>query len=129
VAGYTIVNMLDVENHAQEGGAMTDARFARSSLGTEHVGVSRMRYAPNGRSTRGHRHREQEEVYVVIAGAGQVKLDDEVIDLKQWDVVRVAPVTYRGFSAGPDGLDLIAIGSDRPEGGDGEHTADDWWES
>jgi uncharacterized cupin superfamily protein len=127
VADYTIVNLMEIENRAQEGGSTTDVRLARNSLGTEHLGVSRMRYAPDRRSARGHRHREQEEVYVVIAGSGQVKLDDDVRALKQWDVVRVAPATFRGFSAGPDGLDLIAIGSDRPEGGDGEHSDDEWW--
>jgi hypothetical protein len=56
-----------------------------------------------------------------------VKLDDETRELRQWDVVRVAPTTFRGFSAGPDGLEVLAIGSDRPEGGDGVHTEDDWW--
>jgi uncharacterized cupin superfamily protein len=127
VADYTLVNMLEIENRAQKGGSTTDARFARAALETEHIGVSRMRYAPNRRSAKGHTHREQEEVYLVLDGSGQVKLDDELRELKQWDVLRVAPGTFRGFAAGPDGLDLLAIGSDRPEGGDGEHTDDDWW--
>ena len=127
MADYTLINMLDVENKAQEGGSTTDVRFARTPLQTQHIGVSRMRYAPGKRSQRGHTHREQEEVYVVVAGSGQAKLDDEIHELKQWDVLRVAPGTYRGFAGGPDGLDLIAIGSDRPEGGDGESSDDDWW--
>jgi hypothetical protein len=42
-------------------------------------------------------------------------------------VVRVAPGVFRGFAAGPDGLELLAIGSDRPQGGDGVHTDDTWW--
>ena len=46
----------------------------------------------------------------------------------QWDVVRVAPSVVRSFEGGPDGLELIAIGSDRPEGGDGEMIPDDWSE-
>jgi mannose-6-phosphate isomerase-like protein (cupin superfamily) len=74
----------------------------------------------------GHRHREQEEAYVVVEGSGRVKLDDEVIDLRQWDVVRVAPSVARAFEGGSEGLGLIAIGSDRPEGGDGERV-DDFW--
>ena len=30
------------------------------------------------------------------------------------------------FEAGPDGMELIAVGNDRPEGGDGEMVQDFW---
>jgi mannose-6-phosphate isomerase-like protein (cupin superfamily) len=127
LAAYTIVNLMEIENRASEGGPTLEARFARGDIESEHIGVSHFRYAPGRRSTRGHTHREQEEVYVVLSGSGQVKLDDELRDLLPWDVVRVAPGVFRGFAAGPDGLELLAIGSDRPEGGDGLHTDEDWW--
>jgi quercetin dioxygenase-like cupin family protein len=74
----------------------------------------------------GHHHREQEEAYVVISGSGRIKLDDDVRELRQWDVVRVAPEVVRAFEAGPDGLEFIAVGSSRPEEGDGVPVAD-WW--
>ena len=83
-------------------------------------------YAPDTRGTTGHRHREQEEVYVVLRGSGRVRLDDEVFELAQWDVVRVSPQVVRGFRSGPDGMEVLAVGSDRPEGGDGEMVTD-WW--
>jgi uncharacterized cupin superfamily protein len=127
LAGYTIVNLKELENKAVEGGSTLEARFARSTLESEHIGVSHFHYAPGRRSKSGHSHREQEEVYVVLGGAGQVKLDDELVDLRPWDVVRVAPQTFRGFSAGAEGLELLAIGSDRPEGGDGVTADDGWW--
>ncbi len=125
--GYTIVNLKELENKATEGGSTLEARFARSEMGSDHIGVSHFRYAPDRRSSSGHTHREQEEVYVVLDGSGSVKLDDELVDVGPWDVVRVAPGTFRGFAAGPDGLELLAIGSDRPEGGDGVIADDDWW--
>jgi len=127
VAGYTIVNLMELENQAGEGGPTLDSRFARSAIESDHIGVSHLRYAPGRRSNRGHSHREQEEVYVVLGGSGHVKLDDELVEVRSWDVVRVAPGTFRGFSAGPEGLELLAIGSDRPEGGDGVQADDDWW--
>ena len=127
MSGYTIVNLMEIENGAKEGGSTLDARFARSRLDSDHIGLSHFRYAPNRRSSKGHSHREQEEVYVVLGGSGRVKLDDELFDIKAWDVVRVAPATVRGFAAGPDGLELLAIGSDRPEGGDGVQADDGWW--
>jgi quercetin dioxygenase-like cupin family protein len=127
MAGYTRVNLRnDVEDSASERGADLEARFARKHLDSEHLGVSYFRYAPGFRSPIGHSHREQEEAYVVIAGSGRIRLDDEVVELAQWDVVRVAPSVVRGFEGGPGGLELIAIGADRPEGGDGVRV-DDWW--
>jgi mannose-6-phosphate isomerase-like protein (cupin superfamily) len=121
--GYSKVNFMDIDSSTPEG---RDARFARSHIGSEHVGVTLFRYAPNVHSDTGHRHREQEEVYVVVAGSGQVKLGDEIVDLAQWDVLRVAPQTVRAFSAGADGLDLVIAANDRPEGGDGERVEGFW---
>ena len=123
---HTIVNLKQIE--ASEGARANgvDAHFGRSHLDSEHLGVSYFRYPPDSARRIGHHHREQEEAYVVVAGSGQVRLDDEVFDLDQWDVVRVAPDVVRGFRAGPDGLEVIAVGSDRPEGGDGAMVKD-WW--
>jgi mannose-6-phosphate isomerase-like protein (cupin superfamily) len=123
---YSIKNLKEVEDSAANRDADIEARFGRKHLDSEHLGISYFRYGPNYKSAFGHRHREQEEGYVVVSGSGQVKLDDQVVDLRQWDVVRVAPGVVRAFAGGPDGLELIAIGSDRPEGGDGEMVQDFW---
>ena len=120
MAAYTKTNLQDVENSAPESaGDGLEARFARKHLDSEHLGISYLRYSPGVRSPSAHSHREQEEAYVVISGSGQVRLDDEIRELRCWDVVRVNPATVRAFEAGDDGLELIAIGSDRPDGGDG----------
>src|SRR5436305_8267444 len=113
---FSKTNLREVEDAAANRGPDIEARFGRKHLGAHHPGVSYFRYAPNYRSPIGHRHREQEEAYVVVSGSGRVKLDDEIVELKQWDVVRVAPPVIRSFEGGPDGLELVAIGSDRPEG-------------
>ena len=120
---YSRANFEDIEP-GREG--PVDGRFARKFLDSRQLGVSRFRYAPDFHASFGHRHGEQEEAYVVVSGSGRMRLDDEVIDLRQWDVIRVAPEVTRGFSAGPDGLELICIGGDRPPEGDGEMVKD-WW--
>ena len=123
--GYTIKNLKDVDD---SGGGFGDveARFGRKHLGSEHLGVSYFRYGPGARVTVGHRHREQEEAYVVVGGSGRVRLDDDVVELRRWDAIRVAPQVVRAFEGGPEGLEVIAIGADRPEGGDGEMVNDFW---
>jgi mannose-6-phosphate isomerase-like protein (cupin superfamily) len=126
MAGFTHLNLKDVEDSAGERGPALEARFGRKQLDSAHLGVSYFRYGPGYRSTNGHSHREQEEVYLVVAGSGRIKLGDEIVELRAWDVVRVAPETVRAFEGGPEGLELVAIGSDRPEGGDGL-LARDWW--
>ena len=82
--------------------------------------MSRFTYEPGARMPWGHRHRVQEEVYVVVAGSGRAKLDDDVLELSAWDVLRVAPAVIRSFEAGADGLDVICIGGRKPAGGDTE---------
>jgi quercetin dioxygenase-like cupin family protein len=128
MSDYTIKNFLsDIEDSASSRGVPgVEARFARGAMESEHLGVSLLRLAPNQRVPWGHRHREQEEAYVVVSGSGRIRLEDQTRDLRQWDLVRVAPQVARGFEAGPDGLDLIAVGNDRPEGGDGELLQDFW---
>ncbi len=129
--GFTRKNLLEDIDDAAAGrdeAAGIEARFARSQLDSEQLGVSYFRYAPGFRAPFGHHHREQEEAYVVAEGSGLMKLDEEIVELQQWDVVRVAPEVTRAFEAGPDGLVIIAIGGTRPEGGDGE-LVPGWWEA
>jgi quercetin dioxygenase-like cupin family protein len=122
---FTIINFKEIEDSAADQEGM-EARFARKHLDSEHLGVSFMRYDANARSPKAHSHREQEEAYVVVAGSGRVRLDDEVREVRQWDVIRVAPPVVRAFAAGPDGLELIAVGGPKPEGGDGVRSESPW---
>jgi hypothetical protein len=88
-------------------------RFAREALRSPELGVSRFTYDPGARMPWGHRHRVQEEAYVMVAGPGRAK-------------PRVAPAVVRSFEAGPEGLDVICIGGRKPKGGDTERFEDFW---
>ena len=123
---FAKVNLLEIEDSAGGTGTGVEAHFARGKLDSRDLGVSLFRYPANLRSPMAHSHREQEEAYVVIAGSGQVLLDGEVLELAQWDVVRVAPEVVRAFAAGADGLEILAVGSHRPEGGDGVRAEGIW---
>jgi quercetin dioxygenase-like cupin family protein len=123
---FSKVNLLEVEDSIAGRVEGLEGRFGRKHLDSRDLGVSVFRYAPNLRSTGAHSHKEQEEAYVVVAGSGRILLDDGVEELQVWDVIRVAPEVVRAFEAGPDGLDLIAIGGPKPEEGDGVRATANW---
>jgi quercetin dioxygenase-like cupin family protein len=123
---FAIVNLLELEDRVSGQTEGLEARFARTPLGSRDLGVSHFRFAPNFRAKMGHRHGQQEEAYVVVAGSGRVLLDDAVHQLRQWDVVRVAPEVLRAFQAGGDGLELIVVGGPVPQGRDGEMLEVTW---
>jgi mannose-6-phosphate isomerase-like protein (cupin superfamily) len=123
---FSTVNLLDVEDSVGERAPGIEGRFGRKHLDSRDLGVSLFRYAANLRSPMAHSHREQEEAYVVVGGSGQMLLDEEVIDLRHWDVVRVAPEVVRAFEAGPEGLEIVAIGGPKPEEGDGVRAEAAW---
>ena len=86
-------------------------RLATGALELEQSGLSYQRVPPGYRFPYGPTHRTQEVVYVVVGGSGRMKLDDEIVELKTWDAVRVAPGTWRGYEAGPEGLEILVIGA------------------
>lgn len=124
---YTHKNLGDLDDAAARlgFGATHEARFANDELGTEQTGVSHQRLKPGKRYPFGHRHDEAEEVYVVIAGSGRLKLDDDVIEVKPLDAVRVSAGVMRAFEAGDDGLEFLAFGPRRPD--DRGEIVPGWW--
>ena len=126
MAGYAIVNVKELDNAAEQFGLAPDveARFGRKALGAEKGGFSYQRLAPNFRQPFGHHHAAQEETYVILSGGGRVKLDDEVVEVKQWDAIRVAPHTKRAFEGGPEGIEFLVFGAG--ESGDAEMHEDFW---
>ncbi|NLT05004.1 MAG: hypothetical protein GXY03_01715 [Solirubrobacterales bacterium] len=122
---WTKTNFQRLPDRSPAGSPM-EWRLAREAARSPELGVSRFTYGPGARMPFGHRHREQEELYVVAGGSGRAKIGDEIVELEPWDVLRVAPPVFRSFEAGPDGLDLICVGGRRPKGGDTERDADFW---
>jgi mannose-6-phosphate isomerase-like protein (cupin superfamily) len=102
-------------------------RAASKALDLEHSALGYQSVPPGYRFPYGHTHRKQEEVYVVVGGSGRMKVDDEIVELEEWDAVRVPAGSWRGYEAGPEGLQLLIIGApaiDMRGDVDGER---DWW--
>ena len=124
---YTIKNLRDVEDSAPKFGFgdVQEARFAQRDLEAQETGFSYHVVKPNCRQGFAHRHEAAEEIYIVVSGSGRMMLDDEVVDIKPLDAIRVAPRVARAFEADSDGLELVAVGPRHD--GDGELLHGDFW--
>jgi uncharacterized cupin superfamily protein len=113
MGGYTRKNLKDVENQAPKFGmpAELDARFARSALDGETLGLSLLKLEPGFRIPFGHKHSAQEEVYVIVRGSARIKVEDEIVELREWDAIRFDKDTMRNVEAGPDGVEYLAFGA------------------
>jgi uncharacterized cupin superfamily protein len=128
MSDYTHINLKDVDDQAPNFGLSPnlEARMARVPLGLEQSGVTYLRIAPGFRLPFGHKHKQQEEVYVLVNGSARIKIEDEVRDLKQWDAVRLHRDTVRSFEAGDEGAEFLAIGAPNTGPGDAE-IIQGWW--
>ena len=103
---------------------------AASDLGNEQVAFTwrRMPARTGGKGSYGHRHKTAEEIYFVASGTLQFKLEDEVIDVGEGTIVRVAPHVARSvWNEGPDDAVLImcSVRTDDPRA-DTEQVPDFW---
>jgi len=128
MGSYTKTNLkTDVENQAPkfEMPSGLEARFGRTAIGGETLGLSLMKLAPGFRIPFGHKHEGQEEVYVVVRGSARVKVEDEIVEVGEWDAIRFDKDTMRAVEAGPDGVEYLAFGA-----GDDPRDAEvvpNWW--
>ena len=100
---YSHVNLLEVEDQATNLGidppsSTSASRACRSAASTAASATSASR--PN-RKAHGHRHKRQEEIYVLVHGSATMKVGDDVIELEPWSAVRVPPHVMRGIKGGP----------------------------
>jgi len=111
-----------------DGAPDLESRSATKALELAESGLGYQRIPPGCRFPYGHTHKT-EEGFVVVRGSGRMKLDDEIVELGEWDAVRVPPGTWRGYEAGAEGLEILVIGApglgDAPrEDVEGRR---DWW--
>jgi hypothetical protein len=128
MSDYTIVNLGDVENVAPrfEMPEGMDSRFPKQMLGCTIGGIAVEKLPAGVRTPFGHTHTEQEEIYVVAEGSGRIKLDDEVHELRQWDIVRIGQGVMRNLEGGAEGITVIAFGAPLAETNDG-NIVHGWW--
>jgi quinol monooxygenase YgiN/mannose-6-phosphate isomerase-like protein (cupin superfamily) len=125
-SGFTLRNLGEAEDVAAKYGygEMGESRFVADDLDAERTGVSHQRLRPGKRQMFAHRHHRAEEVYVVLSGGGRARIEDELVDVRPLDAIRIAPDQTRAFEAGPDGLELLVFGA---RARDDAEVVPDWW--
>ena len=129
MAGYTVKNLKEIENQGVKFGldeSDIELRMAKDPLECTGCGISYLKLGPGYRPPYGHTHKTQEEIFVLVNGSARMKLGDEVEEMKPFTAVRVSPETMRGYEAGPEGAELIVIGTPKTGGGDAD-TVEGWW--
>jgi mannose-6-phosphate isomerase-like protein (cupin superfamily) len=129
MAGYSVQNLNEVQNQGENFGINPDEmqlRMAKDPLECQNAGVTLLRLGPGYRAPFGHKHKTQEEIYILVKGDARMKIEDEVVELQPMTAVRVDPGTMRGYEAGSEGADLIVIGAPRTGPGDGDMEPG-WW--
>ena len=125
---HTVVKVSDVPDQGPNLGIAphVEIRFLRNDLGCENCGVSYMRVAPNYRQQSGHRHKVQEEIYVLVSGSARVKAGDDVVELEPWTAIRVPNETVRSIESGPQGAELVLVGAPNTGPGDAIDVPEHW---
>ena len=125
-SGYTLRKLTEAEDMAARYGygEMGESRFVSDDLEAERTGVSHQKLRPGRRQMFAHRHHRAEEVYVVLSGSGRVRIDDELVELRALDAIRIGPQQTRQFEAGPDGLEYLVVG---PRARGDAEIVRDWW--
>jgi mannose-6-phosphate isomerase-like protein (cupin superfamily) len=103
---------------------------AASDLGNEQVAFTwrRMPAQTGGKGSYGHRHKKAEEIYFVVSGTLQFKIEDEVMDLGEGTIVRMAPQVVRSvWNEGPDDAVLIMCSMRTDDPREDVETVEDFW--
>jgi len=107
-----------------------EMKMLADPLGTEQVAFTHrtMPQHSGGKGGYGHRHKTQEEVYFVVAGELQFKLDDEVIDVPAGTVVRIAPGCVRSvWNERPEDAELVIVSTRSADPRDDVELVEDFW--
>jgi mannose-6-phosphate isomerase-like protein (cupin superfamily) len=109
---YTVKNLRESEDVAVKAGFSDsqEARFPYRDLEAEATGLALIAVKPRKRQPFAHRQKSAEEIFVVISGSGRLRLDDEILEVGPMDAIRISPEHTRMLEAGPDGLEVLALG-------------------
>ena len=129
MSGYTIKSLDDVPDlfGGKYPGVM---RMLSGPLESEQVAITHREMPPGsgGKGGYGHRHQTQEEIYFVVSGALEFKLDDEVLELQEGTAIRIAPGVVRSvWNGGTEDAELIIVSTRIADPREDAEMIEDFW--
>jgi mannose-6-phosphate isomerase-like protein (cupin superfamily) len=129
VSDYTAIHLTDAPDVL--GDHPGEMRFLTGALDAEQTALTHRRMPPGtgGRGSYGHRHRTQEELYLVVEGTLTFKIGDDVFEAPAGTAVRVVPSTLRSIHNDSDADVVLVIASVKAADDDEVETVDGFWPS
>ncbi len=107
MSAYNVVELGGLDSWMDADGQTPGKRFVDKQMPPQYIGTSANAAAPGAQSAFWHSHDRLEEVYVFLAGRGQMALDDDVVDVQAGTVVRVGQGVMRAWHALPDSPEAL----------------------
>jgi mannose-6-phosphate isomerase-like protein (cupin superfamily) len=129
MSDYTILKLEEVPD-VFGGRYPGEMRLLTGGLGTEQVAFTHRRMPPQsgGKGGYGHRHKTQEEIFYVVSGTLQFKLDDAVVDVEGGSAVRIGPDVVRSvWNEGPADAELIIVSVRLENAREDAELVEDFW--
>lgn len=110
MSGYEILNVGAPEDWRKHFGGFSPQssrdgrRVVDAEMSMQYMGMTVNALVPGEQAPYWHKHALVEELYVFLAGRGQMGLNDDVVDVTAGSVVRVSPETWITWRAHPDGV-------------------------
>lgn len=127
---YAIVQADDVEDVYDGSDVPGEFRPLTEALGGEQVAVTLIRVPPHSdfEQGTGHKHADQEEVYLVTRGTLTMRFGDDIAQVAAGSAVRVAPQTVRSHrNEGDEPVEMWAIS--RKQKQSDATKVDDFWDA
>ena len=128
MSDYTIKALTDVADFL--GDYPGEMRLATYEIGAEQAALTWRRMPPQtgGKGSYGHRHKTQEEIYLIVSGTLQFKLDDDVVELGRGAAVRVAPEVVRSvWNEEEEDAELVIVSIRLDDAQDDTEGVPDFW--
>lgn len=102
MSAYDVVELGGLDGWMDFESPRPGKRFVDNEMPAQYIGLSANALAAGGQAPFWHSHDRHEEMYVFLAGHGQMGVGDDVVDVQAGTVVRVGQGVMRTWRALPD---------------------------
>jgi mannose-6-phosphate isomerase-like protein (cupin superfamily) len=130
MSDYTVLGREQATDFMAQYPGFGEMRSYTHGLDCEQVALTWRQMPPGtgGKGSYGHRHKTQEELYLVVRGKIQVKVGDDVFEAGPQTAVRIAPHALRSIhNDGPDEAEVVLVSVKLDDMAGEVETVPDFW--